>query len=363
MARLGLYLGSQRDDVSNIGNVLDAWIYTISEAGHEIDLVGGEGIPERLHDYCTIHSVADTHSSTPFGKIKNSYNHVSSYISNRQPDSVLQLWKYQTHAPGVAIAGKLCGVPTMARFTGDVFREYQGYSLPSSAGVFVLDNMIGTIPLLTVNKVVALGPYLKQSVLSRGVSESDVYIIPPPQPNEDRFFPAKSKGTTTVRSDLSDQHPVVLYVGRLTKQKGMPFLQKVIEGTLTTSNFQFVLIGEGPYRETFRNQFPPEKVLVPGFVPRSKIPQYYQAASVYIHPSQFEGIPLVILEALQSGVPVIARDAGDISFVLDDVVKTETQMIRKLVKREWNQTWQNKTYFSSEFQRYAINRVINDLLS
>lgn len=361
MTRLGIYLGANTDDVSNIDNVLKTWVYALSDAGYKIELVGGVNIAEQLRGEATIRPVTDTRSQTPFGKIKDTYTHLSRYISNRQPTAVIQLWKYQTHAPGVALAGELHDTATIVRFTGDIFREYQGYNFPYSAGVFLLANILGRIPLRIASKVVTLGPNLKNAVLSRGVSESDVHLIPPPRPDEDLFFPVDETDEVKADLEINVDRPVALFVGRLTKQKGMPFLKEVIDATLSKTNFQFVLIGEGPYKDVFRNRFSAERVILPGYVPCHRIAKYYQAASVYVHPSQFEGIPLVILEALQSGLPVLARDSGDIGFVLEDVVQTEQQMIDHLVRRDWNERWRNEKYFSSEFQQREIIHLVRNL--
>lgn len=361
MKRIGIYLGSNSDDISNISNVLAVWVKALSQAGHEIDLVGGTNIPERIREESSIQEVVDTEARTPFGKIKNSYDHISKYVSEKEPDLIMQIWKYQTHAPGVAIAGKLCGVPTIVRFTGDVFQEYRGYDIHYSAGVFLLANVVGSIPLFLADKVVALGPNLKASVQSRRVNKSDVHIISPPPPDKQKFCPVDNQEVIKDRLGLASNRPVALFVGRLTQQKGMLFLKKVMKSTLAKTDFQFVLVGEGPYRDQFRKYFSSEKVMLPGYIPRSQIAKYYQAASVYVHPSQYEGIPLVILEALQSGIPVVARDAGDVNFVINDIVKTEQQMVDHIVNRKWNDTWQNKKYFTLEYQQNAIIRLIESL--
>lgn len=361
MERVGVYLGSNKDDVSNIQNVLETWVKALSGAGLEVDLVGGNKIPDFIRDKATVYSVPAPTLPTPFSKIIYSYRHISTYITNQEPDVVIQLWKYQTHAAGVAIAGKLYDVPSVIRFTGDIFQEYRGYDFPKSAGIFLLANVIGSVPLIIGNGVVVLGPNLKEIVLSRGRDESDVHLIPPPQPKKEKFYPVSRQKAVRASLGINEDSKVALFVGRLTKQKGMAFLQKVIEGTLSKTDIQFVLVGEGPYQEEFRDHFSDEEVLLPGYVPPCKIAKYYQAASVYIHPSRFEGIPLVILEALQSGVPVVAREAGDVGFVIQDVVTTEQQMIDRLVQGEWNKRWQNKIYFTPEFQRKVIVNLIDDL--
>ncbi|UTF54799.1 glycosyltransferase family 4 protein [Natronosalvus rutilus] len=361
MAKVGIYLGSNSDHISNINNVLKTWVQALSQANHDTDLIGGSEIPESVQMDSRIHPVSTARSPTPFGKIKDSYTHVSHYILDHDPDVVIQLWKYQTHGLGVAAAGKRHHVPAIIRFSGDVFNEYRGYELPYSPAVFLLDNIIGSIPLFLSDKVVSLGPNLKQSIKTRGVSNSNIHLIPPPQPDKSRFFPADDVAAVRANLDLKTDRPIALFVGRLSRQKGMSFLERVIERVLVKTDFQFVVVGKGPYREIFKNRFSSEDVVLPGYVAREQIGDYYRAASVYVHPSQFEGIPLVILEALQSELPVVARDAGDISFVVEETVQTEEQMANRLVRKEWDGTWKNRGLFSSEYQKREIARLIKDV--
>ena len=129
--------------------------------------------------------------------------------------------------------------------------------------------------------------------------------------------------------------------------------------TLSQTRFQFVLVGSGSHQSKIRNQFSDEDVKLPRYIPRNQIGKYYGATTVYVHPSRSEGLPLVILEALQSGTPVVAREAGDVGFVLEDVVNTEKQMASQLIHREWNYSWQNRSFFSPEYQQGEITNLVD----
>jgi glycosyltransferase involved in cell wall biosynthesis len=362
MAKVGIYLGSNTDDVSNIHNELTTWVSALSEASYEIDLIGGTNIPNTISSEVTLRDGPNIRARTPFGSIINSYSHISHYISKYSPDVLMQLWKYQTHAPAVSLAGKKERVPTIVRLTGNVFVEYQGYNLPFSAGIYLLDNVIGRVPLRTANKIVALGPNLETAALSRGANEQEIHVIPPPTPDEELFSYQKREKEIRAELDLEPDRPVALYVGRVSKQKGMEFLASVVKKTLSQTRFQFVLVGSGPYQNKIRNQFADEDVKLPGYIPRDQIGKYYGAATVYIHPSRFEGLPLVILEALQSGTPVIAREAGDVGFVLENMVTTEEEMSSRLIRRNWNELWRNKAFFTPEYQRGKITSLVDDLV-
>lgn len=363
MTKVGIYLGSNTDDVSNVHNELTTWVSILLEASHEIDLIGGTNIPDTISSEVTLRDGPDIQTGTPFRSIINSYSYISHYISRYSPDILMQLWKYQTHAPAVSLAGRENEIPTIIRLTGNVFLEYQGYEFPFCAGIFALNNMIGRVPLRTASKIVALGPNLETAALSRGANEQKVHVIPPPMPDEELFSHQKTEKEIRAELNLEPDRPVALYVGRISKQKGMEFLASVIKKALSKTRFQFVLVGSGSYQNKIRSQFSNEDVRLPGYIPRNRIGRYYGAATVYVHPSRFEGLPLVILEALQSGTPVIAREAGDVGFVLENVATTKEQMSSRLIQQDWDNVWQNKVFFSPEYQQREITNLVDHLVS
>ncbi len=70
---------------------------------------------------------------------------------------------------------------------------------------------------------------------------------------------------------------------------------------------RFVWLGDGELRTPEAAQAP-ANLSFPGACPRDRLPQEYHRADVLLHPSRMEGLPKVILEALASGVPVVAFD-------------------------------------------------------
>jgi glycosyltransferase involved in cell wall biosynthesis len=229
-------------------------------------------------------------------------------------------------------------------------------------GVFLLNNVLGRAALRFGDKIIVLGPYLRQSVLDQGANPDKIHLLPPPEPNRVKFTGAHDTEEIKKSLGLSCSRPIGLFVGRLTGLKGMDFLESVIELTLKSTDYQFLVIGEGPYRNRFKKKFSSNDVILPGYVPHHNIPKYYALSTVYIHPSAYEGIPLVILEALQSGLPVVARDAGDIGYILNTVAHTEQEMVSQLIQRNWNETWLNRECFYKNHQIRVIQEVIADII-
>ncbi|MCZ7573210.1 MAG: glycosyltransferase [Ardenticatenaceae bacterium] len=108
----------------------------------------------------------------------------------------------------------------------------------------------------------------------------------------------------------SGQPPIVLAVGRLTKQKDFPTLIRAFAQVRQTRPARLLILGEGPDRpalETLVNQLGLEDdVAMPGFVGNPYA--YMSRASLYVLSSRWEGLPTVLIEALYCRTPIIATD-------------------------------------------------------
>jgi glycosyltransferase involved in cell wall biosynthesis len=104
--------------------------------------------------------------------------------------------------------------------------------------------------------------------------------------------------------------PVVLAVGRLTKQKDFPTLLQAFARVRQNRSCRLMILGEGPDRPALeslvRQQGFASDVALPGFVGNPYA--YMSRASLYVLSSQWEGLPTVLIEALYCGPPVVATD-------------------------------------------------------
>jgi glycosyltransferase involved in cell wall biosynthesis len=100
--------------------------------------------------------------------------------------------------------------------------------------------------------------------------------------------------------------PHVLFVGRLSEEKG------ILEFLEATEGMPRVIVGDGPLRNRV-----PEAV---GFVPHSELGAYYERAAVVCCPSRREGYGVVVREAMAYGRPVVATRVGGLVDAVDDGV-------------------------------------------
>jgi glycosyltransferase involved in cell wall biosynthesis len=108
------------------------------------------------------------------------------------------------------------------------------------------------------------------------------------------------------RTGAEADPPEVLFVGRLSPEKGIAELVAATEG------MNLVVAGDGPLRH-----------LVPGalgFVPHDELGDLYDRAAVVVCPSYREGLPLCVLEAMAHGKPVVASAVGGIPELVEDGV-------------------------------------------
>ncbi|MGE0200266.1 MAG: glycosyltransferase family 4 protein [Candidatus Melainabacteria bacterium] len=114
----------------------------------------------------------------------------------------------------------------------------------------------------------------------------------------DFFHPLPPTEKLTFMPDLP--RPLYLYVGRISKEKNLEtFLKQDLPGSK-------VLIGQGPDLEDFRTRFPAAHFTGPMNGPA--LARAFACGDVFVFPSKTDTFGLVILEALASGLPVVAFD-------------------------------------------------------
>jgi glycosyltransferase involved in cell wall biosynthesis len=102
---------------------------------------------------------------------------------------------------------------------------------------------------------------------------------------------------------LSDEDPVVLFAGRLVGKKGVALTLQVAARLPGT---HFLMIGDGPLASLMARA--PVNVDWIRSVPPPEMIRYYHAADCLLLPSDGEGLPLVVQEALASGVMAVVSD-------------------------------------------------------
>jgi glycosyltransferase involved in cell wall biosynthesis len=102
---------------------------------------------------------------------------------------------------------------------------------------------------------------------------------------------------------------VLISVGRMAPEKNLDQVLKTYEALKYTGHaFKLVMVGDGPLKEQFQQRYP--EIIFPGMLSHSNLAAYYASADLFVFPSQTETFGNVTLEALASGIPVLAFDCA-----------------------------------------------------
>lgn len=160
------------------------------------------------------------------------------------------------------------------------------------------------------SKVQELTPELNPSVISMGVNTEKLgkqYYVP-------NFFGQGDK-------------KVVLFVGRLAEKKGVTYLIEAMKKV----DALLIIVGDGPLRKELEEQAKiinnhenVEKIKFLGAKTHEELKEIYASSNIFVIPSvtakdgDTEGFGLVMLEAMASGIPIVASNSGGIIQLIQD---------------------------------------------
>ena len=133
---------------------------------------------------------------------------------------------------------------------------------------------------------------------------------------------------TLARLGIDPSRPTVVFVGRITRQKGLPYLLRAVE--LLPPEVQLVLCAGAPDTPEIATQVTglveslQDKrsgvIWIEEMLPRPELIAVLTAGTVFVCPSIYEPLGIVNLEAMAVGLPVVGTATGGIPEVVDDGV-------------------------------------------
>jgi glycosyltransferase involved in cell wall biosynthesis len=141
-----------------------------------------------------------------------------------------------------------------------------------------------------------------------GLPASGIQIIPNPviTPRIFRLARVPVPHTWLVKGG----EPVIVGIGRLTRQKDFPTLIRALAGVRRKLPCRLIILGEGKDRGSLEHLAKrlslSEQIAMPGFVENPYA--YLKRAALFVLSSAWEGSPNALTEALALGVPVVATD-------------------------------------------------------
>lgn len=163
--------------------------------------------------------------------------------------------------------------------------------------------------------------------------------------------------------NLDKDAKILLYTGRLSKEKGVMDVVKVYNDVKAVyKSVKMIFAGVGPAENELRAELPDAVFL--GWVDSVKLPEIYSAADILLLPSRFDTFGLVVLEALSCGLPVVAYNAkgpkdiivdASCGYISSDIEEMTKNVIAYLLDDNMQQLMkQNAIKRSNDFSKNDI---------
>lgn len=126
-----------------------------------------------------------------------------------------------------------------------------------------------------------------------------------------------------VKQNLPDRRNLIGYIGRLGEEKGvMEFVRAIPLILNRRDDVEFLIGGDGYLMEKIESELKndrlSEKVVLTGWIPHEQLIHYLNNLKLLVVPSYTESIPIVALEAMACGTPVLATPVGGVPDVIED---------------------------------------------
>jgi glycosyltransferase involved in cell wall biosynthesis len=186
------------------------------------------------------------------------------------------------------------------------------------------DLAVGTQTLKDADKIIAVSNATKQYVLSLGAKPKKVVVLHNGVDLVKFRMQPEKRGEMRRKLGIPQDAVVALTVRRLVYKNGVDTLIESANIAIKKNpKIVFLAVGKGPDLNNVKSRIEQLGIAanfrLTGFVSDDDLPLYYNAADFFVLPSKSgEGLPLVALEAMACGLPVVATNVGGISEVMLD---------------------------------------------
>ncbi len=215
-------------------------------------------------------------------------------------DVVLGSWAYPDGYAAIQL-GQLLGVPAVVKLHGSDINVVAGMPGPQR-------RLRASLPRAA--RIVAVSRQLAEKAVELGAPADRVDVVPNGV-NTDLFQP-RPRNAARTELGVSPGQRVILYVGRLEREKGVLDLLEAFERLASHPELELVLLGDGSARARCEAAAAKGngRIRVLGGRPLREVAQWVTSCDVLSLPSWNEGMPNVVLEALASGRRVVATRVG-----------------------------------------------------
>lgn len=204
------------------------------------------------------------------------------------------------------VAARCAGVKT-------IVHTVHGFAFPSTENILlkIIYYVMEVIAALCTDALIVMNKSdyeLAKKYLP--ISNNKIYLLN----NGVKLEKFKCKGDNYTNNDTIK----IVMVGRLCEQKNPLLLLNAF--CSLQDNYQLYYIGDGPLRTEIEkeilNKKLNERVKILGWV--DNVPEVLPSFDIFVLPSRWEGMPLAMLEAMASGLPVISSDIPSNRFLIEN---------------------------------------------
>lgn len=210
---------------------------------------------------------------------------------------------------------------------------------------------------ITFDKVICL--YKDTEKMPDIIDEKKIFYIPNPV-----SFPILEK-------EKVNKEKIILYVGRITKAKGVDTLLKAWSLLYSNCEYKLFIVGDGEDKEEFKTLvkilgIPENKINF--FEGTNDVLPYYEISEVFVLPSKFDGLPMVLIEAKTQRVATIATETSGGKKLIKDCetgllckISDEKDLAQKIKKLIEDKELKNKIIENSivQIKEYEIDKIAN----
>jgi len=241
------------------------------------------------------------------------YAAIAAQLAGNEQFDIVHAHDWMTYPAGIAVAA-VSGKPLVVHVHSTEFDR-------SGEHVNQMIYDIEREGMHTADKIIAVSDFTRNIIISRyGIGGEKVEVV--------HNGVERNGDNTLTTSTINTDEKLVLFLGRITMQKGPEyFLQAAKKVLEVMDNVKFVMAGSGDMMhrtiEMAAELGIGSKVLFTGFLRGDDVQKIYKMADLFVMPSVSEPFGLVPLEALNNDVPVIISKQSGVSEVLTHALKVD----------------------------------------
>ena len=224
-------------------------------------------------------------------------------------------------APGRLVA-RMLGLPAVVTVHLPVTR-YHGtrQTLRARSGRWIYVNLDRFLNHAMTDLLVYVAGRVRDESVASGLAPAERSTVIPNGIDLEDFQGSADRDSLRRSFSVPQGASVITFIGRLDEQKGLDLLLDAAAHLETgVEGVEVWLIGDGPARTELQRQATKlgidDRVKFWGY--QAQIERYLYASDIFALPSRYEGMPIVLLEALAAGIPCVVSRVGDNDLVVED---------------------------------------------